>query len=283
VSSPCSGRPSRRATEAQPTGCTVGAVATHVSGTRTIGYDTHGEGAPILVIHGTTQSRTGWDQVRAACSAPLQWVTVEMPGSGESSMPEGPIDLDQVCDDFADLMKVRGHERYHVAGYSLGAVMALHLAARHPGAVESVTSVCGWARTDARMRLTFDLWRRLLSIGTDLFMRYALVDGYTAETLEVLEPMADAAVQLAATMIQPGSDAQLELDARIDIVESLAKVVAPCLVIGGLQDRWVDVSKSRDIVSRVAGSRLVEIDAGHLLIGERADAVAALISEHARV
>jgi len=34
-------------------------VATHISGTRTIGYDIHGDGAPILVIHGTTQSRTG--------------------------------------------------------------------------------------------------------------------------------------------------------------------------------------------------------------------------------
>jgi len=257
-------------------------VATHISGTRTIGYDIHGDGAPILVIHGTTQSRTGWDQVRAACAEPLQWVTVEMPGSGESSMPEGPIDLDQVCDDFAGVMAAHGHDRYHVAGYSLGAVIALHLAAQYPGAVESVTSVCGWARTDARMRLTFDLWRRLIAIGPDLFMRYALVDGYTAGTLEVLEPMAEGAVQLAATMIQPGSDAQLELDARIDIEHSLANIAARCLVIGGLQDRWVDVTKSRDIASRVAGSRLVEVDAGHLLIGERADVVAALIAEHTR-
>lgn len=195
-------------------------------------------------------------------------------------MPDGPIDLDGVCDDFTGLMTSLGHDRFHVAGYSLGAVMALNVAARHPGRVASVTSVCGWARTDARMRLTFDLWRRLIGIGPDLFMRYALVDGYTAATLEALEPMAEGAVQLAATMIQPGSDAQLELDARIDIEDALSAITAPCLVVGGVQDRWVDVSKSRDIASRVAGARLVEVDAGHLLIGEKADLVAALIGEH---
>lgn len=240
----------------------------------------HGDGAPILVIHGTTQSRTGWDQVRAASAAKLQWVSAEMPGSGESSMPDGPIDLDGVCDDFAGLMGALGHDRFHVAGYSLGAVMALNVAARHPGRVLSVTSVCGWARTDARMRMTFDLWRRLIGIGPDLFMRYALVDGYTAATLEMLEPMAEGAVQLAASMIQPGSDAQLELDARIDIEESLAAITAPCLIVGGIQDRWVDITKSREIAARVGGSRLVEVDAGHLLIGEKADVVAALIAEH---
>lgn len=246
----------------------------------TIGYDETGEGPALLVIHGTTQARTAWDQVRAACPRPMRWVAVEMPGSGESSMPVGPIDLDAMCAGFVSVMDSLGHQRFHVAGYSLGAVAALRLAAMRPDRVESVTSVCGWAKTDARMRLTFDLWRRLIAIGPDLFMRYALVDGYTAAALEVLEPMAEGAVQLASTMVQPGSDAQLELDTRIDIESSLSAVSARCLVIGGLEDRWVDVSKSREIAERVGGARLVEVDAGHLLIGERADVVASLIADH---
>lgn len=255
-------------------------MAVHRFGGELIGYDAVGDGAPLLAIHGTTQSRSAWDQVRAACPIALQWVTVEMPGSGESSPPEGPIDLDRMCDGFVAVMDSLGHERFNVAGYSLGAVVALRMSSMHPDRVTSVTSVCGWARTDARMRLTFDLWRRLISIGPDLFMRYALVDGYTAGALEVLEPVAEAAVQMAHTMVQPGSDAHLELDARVDIESSLEHIAARCLVIGGSQDRWVDISKSRDIASKVAGARLVEVDAGHLLIGERADIVANLIAEH---
>ena len=177
-------------------------------------------------------------------------------------------------------MSSLGHDQFHVAGYSLGAVVALRLSARHPDRVRSVTSVCGWAVTDARMRLTFDVWERLIEIDPSLFMRYALVDGYTASALEMLEPMVDAAVAAAPAMVQPGSSAHLELDRRIDIAQSLSSVSAPCLVVGGLQDRWVDISHSRHVASLVSTARSVDLDAGHLLLTEKAAEVAAALAAH---
>jgi pimeloyl-ACP methyl ester carboxylesterase len=130
------------------------------------------------------------------------------------------------------------------------------------------------------MKVTFDLWRRLIAIDPELFMRYALADGYTAAGLEVLEPMFEAVVGMAAIAVQPGSDAQLELDIRIDIEDSLGRIKAPCLVIGGLEDRWVDITKSRHIAATVHGSRLIELPAGHLVIGELAADIAAALSKH---
>jgi pimeloyl-ACP methyl ester carboxylesterase len=130
------------------------------------------------------------------------------------------------------------------------------------------------------MRGTFDLWRRLIAIGPDLFIRYALVDGYTPQTLEVIEPMWEGAVAMAASTVQPGSDAHLELDIRVDIEDDLPLISAPCLVIGGLQDRWVDISKSRHLASQIAHSNLVELPAGHLVIGEMASEIGSLISQH---
>jgi pimeloyl-ACP methyl ester carboxylesterase len=175
---------------------------------------------PILAFHGTTQGANAWSQVQQACSTNLEWVTFEFPGSGESDMPTGPIDLDLVVSDAVALMNHLGHERFHVIGYSLGAVAALQCASLFPDSVITVTSLCGWSKTDARMKVTFDLWRRLIAIDRELFMRYALADGYTAAGLEVLEPMFDAVVGMAASTVQPGSDAQLELDIRIDIEKS---------------------------------------------------------------
>lgn len=255
-------------------------MATHQRNSRTIGYHVSGDGPPILAVHGTTQAANAWDQVREACAVPATWVCAELPGSGESSNPVGPIDLDDTVDDFVDIMTSLGHERFHVAGYSLGAVVALRLAARHPERVRTVTSVCGWAVTDARMRLTFDVWDRLIEIDPSLFMRYALIDGYTAAALEMLEPMVDAAVAAAPAMVQPGSSAHLELDRRIDIAQSLSSISAPCLVVGGLQDRWVDISHSRHVASLVATSRSVDLDAGHLLLTEKAGEVASALAAH---
>ena len=246
---------------------------------RSIGYNVAGEGAPILAFHGTTQSGNAWDQVRVAC-APLQWVNFEFPGSGESSMPDSPIDLNSMVDDAVALMASLGHESFHVTGYSLGAVAALQTAARHSDKVLSVTSLCGWAVTDARMRLTFDVWRRLIAIDPALFMRYALVDGSTAASLAAIEPMHQMVIDMASTAVQPGSDAHLELDIRIDINDALASVSAPCLVIGGIEDRWVDISHSRYLASKITHATLLELPAGHLVIGEMAEAIAGAMSHH---
>jgi pimeloyl-ACP methyl ester carboxylesterase len=247
---------------------------------RSIGYNVNGSGPAILAFHGTTQAGNAWDQVRDTCSEERTWVVFEFPGSGESEMPTAPLQLNEIVGDAVALMKHLGHETFHVVGYSLGAVCALHTAARHKSHVLSVTSLCGWSRSDARMRGTFDLWRRLIAIGPDLFIRYALVDGYTPETLEIIEPMWEGAVAMAASTVQPGSDAHLELDIRVDIEDDLSLISSPCLVIGGLYDRWVDVSKSRHIASQVARSSLVELPAGHLVIGEMASEIGSLISQH---
>jgi pimeloyl-ACP methyl ester carboxylesterase len=247
---------------------------------RIIGYNVNGSGPAVLAFHGTTQAGNAWDQVREACTQERTWIVFEFPGSGESQMPTEPLDLDAIVSDAVALMKYLGHETFHVVGYSLGAVCALHTAAQYKSEVLSVTSLCGWSRSDARMRGTFDLWRRLIAIGPDLFIRYALVDGYTPETLEVIEPMWEGAVAMAASSVQPGSDAHLELDISIDIEEDLSLISSPCLVIGGLQDRWVDISKSRHIAAQITHSSLVELPAGHLVIGEMASEIGSLIANH---
>lgn len=247
---------------------------------RRIGYEVSGAGAPILAFHGTTQSRSGWDQVIAADEAGHSWIKVEFPGSGESSMPTAAIQLDDIVDDAVNLMHHLGHESFAVAGYSLGAVCALHTAALHPSRVTSAVSLCGWAVTDARMRKTFALWRKLINVSPELFMHYAIVDGYTAGAIAMLEPMFDGAVALAAATIAPGSDAHLELDERIDITDDLPRIICPTLVIGGIEDRWVDISHSRHIADTVDGATLLELPAGHLVIGELSGDIARAITAH---
>jgi pimeloyl-ACP methyl ester carboxylesterase len=247
---------------------------------RNIGYSVSGTGQPILAFHGTTQSGNAWDGVRDAGTQPRSWVSFEFPGSGESDMPTGAIDLDESVDDAVLLMQHLGFDQFHVVGYSLGAVAALRTAARHSERVTSVTSLCGWSQSDARMRMTFEFWRTLIATDPKMFMHYAIIDGSTPESVAALEPIFQMAIDMAAAAIQPGSDAHLELDGRVDIEDSLAMIKAPALVIGGLQDRWVDISKSRHIASKIAGAHLVEIDAGHLVIGEKAAELSVLIEGH---
>lgn len=50
--------------------------------------------------------------------------------------------------------------------------------------------------------------------------------------------------------------------------------------MGGIEDRWVDISKSREIAQKVKGSVLLELSAGHLAIGELSQDIALALSAH---
>lgn len=257
-------------------------MATIDVGGQTVGFEVVGEGAgdPLLLYHGTTMNRTAWDLVLAELPTSTTCVKVDFPGSGESSMPAEPLTVEAIVAQALAVLDHAGFERVHVAGFSLGAVIAAATAGLAPERVRSATLLCGWAVADARMRFTFDLWKRLIAADPELFMRYAIADGFTAAAIEGLEPMLDAMVPVGAATIAPGSAAQLDLDATLDITPLLPKIAVPTLVLGAEQDRWVDITHSRSLAAAIPGARLVELPAGHLVIQERAAEVAHLLHEH---
>jgi len=258
-------------------------MATLQVGDATVGFAVEGlsTGIPVLLYHGTTMDRAAWDMVRGSLPPDeFRFVLVEFPGSGESSMPTEALSVAGLVGHGIAVMDELGIERFHVGGYSLGAVIALATAAAAPERVASLTSLCGWATTDARMRHTFDLWKRLIEVDKELFMRYAMADGFTVGALTIAEPMIDVMLPITAGLVQPGSSAQLDLDIVVDIADQLSSIVARTLIIGGVEDRWVDISHSRMLATAVAGSTLVELPAGHLVIQELAVDIANLMREH---
>jgi pimeloyl-ACP methyl ester carboxylesterase len=258
-------------------------MATLQVGDATVGYAVEGPdgGVPLLLIHGTTMARQAWDMVRAAMPADTyRYVLIELPGSGESSMPDGPITIPAVVEQSLAVMTHLGHESFHVAGYSLGAVVALAVAGTAPDRVGSVTSLCGWAVCDARMRITFELWKRLIEADPQLFMRYAMADGFTVNALAVTESMIESLLPLTASLLAPGSAAHLDLDIALDITSLVPSISSPTLILGALEDRWVDISHSHWLHEAIPGSSFQALPAGHLVIQELAVEVAPLLHSH---
>lgn len=247
-----------------------------------IGYAVEGEGPPLLLLHGTTMNRTAFDAVRGAMpsDAAHTFVMVEFPGSGESAMPTEALTVEGLADQAHAVMQHLGHEHYHVAGFSLGAVVAAGLAGLHPDAVRSATLIAGWITTDARQRCTFELWKRLIAADKELFMRYAMADGLTAGAHEMMEPILEMAIGMGAATVADGSAAHLDLDAVVDITDLVVKITAPTLIIGGAEDRWVDVSHSHALAAAIPGSKLEVLPAGHLMITEQAPQIAVLLHAH---
>lgn len=260
-------------------------MSTLLNQTQTVGYGVAGAplgtaGIPVLLFHGTTMSRTAWDLVIAAMPAERTYIQVEFPGSGESSMPQGPLSVEGLVSDALAVLDALEIRRCHVAGYSLGAVIAAATSALAPERIASSTLLCGWAVSDARMRLTFDLWKRLIDIGPEMFMRYALVDGFTAGGLAAIEPMVEQIITMSAAAVSPGSQHHLDLDLIVDISALLPRIKAPTQVISGAQDRWVDPTHGQALADGIAGASFTTLPAGHLVIQELASDVAVLLHSH---
>jgi 3-oxoadipate enol-lactonase len=246
-----------------------------------VAYEVQGSGDHLVLVHGSTGGRATWVQQAPTLAERFTVVLPEYAGGGETPLPDEPLTVDLLVEQVLAVADAVGADTFHLAGYSLGACVVAALAGDHPDRVRSLALVNGWAKTDARMRFTFDLWERLYTQDRELFTRYVLADGLGRDTFELFGDGVEAMIPMMQGGFSAGSGAHANLDARIDIESKLASITAPTLIIGGLTDRWVDIAHSRSMVELIPDARIEELDCGHVSLTEKAPEVTALLLEHA--
>ena len=103
-----------------------------------LAYERTGAGEPLVLLHGLGHRRQGWNAVIPRLAAERDVITVDLPAMGESP-PPAVGDYRTMADMVEKLVGELGLERPHVAGNSLGGLIALELAAR--GSVRSATAL----------------------------------------------------------------------------------------------------------------------------------------------
>jgi pimeloyl-ACP methyl ester carboxylesterase len=109
--------------------------------TVTLSYTREGSGEPLLLLHGIGHHRQVWDPVIPALAGERDVIAVDLPGCGESpALPDGMAhDLSTMSTVLTALFRALEIERPHVAGNSLGGLLALDLA--RASLVRSVTAL----------------------------------------------------------------------------------------------------------------------------------------------
>jgi len=97
--------------------------------TVTISYARVGTGEPLLLLHGIGHHRQAWDPVVDILATERDVIAVDLPGFGESpALPDGLThDLSTVVPALGALCEALEIEQPHVAGNSLGGLLALEL------------------------------------------------------------------------------------------------------------------------------------------------------------
>ncbi|MET7492614.1 alpha/beta fold hydrolase [Streptomyces sp900116325] len=97
--------------------------------TVSVAYERTGSGEPLLLLHGIGHHHQAWDPVLPALAPERDVIAVDLPGFGVSpGLPDGvPYDLGSVVPVLGAFCEALGVERPHVAGNSLGGLLALEL------------------------------------------------------------------------------------------------------------------------------------------------------------
>ena len=112
-------------------------------------YEIHGEGRPLVLLHGGLGSSEMFAPVLPAFAEHHQVILVDLQGHGRTADIDRPLDIRLIADDIAALIEHLGLDRPDVAGYSFGGGVALQTAVRHPERVGKLVAASAGIRRNA--------------------------------------------------------------------------------------------------------------------------------------
>jgi len=113
-------------------------------------YETHGDGQPLVLLHGGLMSNETFGPVIPALVAGgHQVIAPDLQGHGRTADIDRPIDHRLMADDIAALIRHLGLEQVDLVGYSLGGGVAMFTARKYPELVRKLVTVSANVRRDA--------------------------------------------------------------------------------------------------------------------------------------
>ena len=101
-------------------------------------YEVHGQGRPLVLLHGAYQTADTLGPLLPGLAESHQVVVPEMQGHGRTADIDRPITYEAMADDTAGLMRHLGIENADLVGYSMGGGIALQVTIRHPELVRKL-------------------------------------------------------------------------------------------------------------------------------------------------
>lgn len=242
-------------------------------------YEVHGEGEPLLLIHGLAGRGDGFARQIPALSKQFRVITFDNRGVGETDQPEEPYSIPQMADDAAGLLEALGVESSHVFGVSMGGMIAQELVLRHPHRVRKLALGCthsGIKHCEPSPQWVTDIFKSLPGKPRQQVVRECVPFNFSRYTQEHNQPLIEAEL---ARMIDNRQklhayNNQINAIYAFDAYDRLPQITAPALILTGAEDVLIPPANSRTLAARIPNARLIEFEqAGHLFFIEKADEV----------
>jgi pimeloyl-ACP methyl ester carboxylesterase len=251
-------------------------------------YFVGGDGPPLVLVHGLGGSATNWAELAPLLARRHRLLVPDLPGHGRSEPLPAVSGLAPYADRIVAVLRHEGIDEAPVVGHSLGGLIVLRLALRHPSAVSAIVLAASaglsvgnvWGRN---LLTAFTVLRpgrlagryRTLVAASPLLRR--LVFGFVS----VADPagLTEAAVegflagQVLHTDVGSAWHALRAEDPRLE----LERIRCPALVLWGADDVQLPLQDAFEYARRLRAPLRTIAGCGHLLIGEAPEACAAAI------
>lgn len=126
----------------------------------------YGKGEPLVLVHGITHRRQAWYPVAEELAEQREIILVDLPGHGESDplVRDGRPVADVLRDEFKNFLAEQGLDRPHVAGNSLGGLVALVAGAEGDARSVTALSPAGFWNTNAEFAYTRRIFLQACSL-----------------------------------------------------------------------------------------------------------------------
>jgi pimeloyl-ACP methyl ester carboxylesterase len=101
-------------------------------------YLTAGAGAPLILLHGYTQTSRMWTPILPLLAERFTVIAPDLPGIGDSAIPAGGLDMKSAAIHIHALARSLGVEKARVVGHDIGLMVAYAYAAQFPAEVEKL-------------------------------------------------------------------------------------------------------------------------------------------------
>jgi len=246
-------------------------------GPRDLHYELTGHGPPLVLVMGLGVAGEAWRPLVPLFEG-FRTLTYDNAGVGltrdraTGAPPEPPYATVGFADDLAGLLRVLELGPAHVVGVSMGGAIAMHLAAREPSLVRTLTLCATWPKADGLLRQVFAFREDLLErLGPEGLLRYVSLFAWGPPAWEA----GGVAVAATEALVGPGAPAwdddecrrylgHLRASVEHDATGVLGAIEAPTLVLVGEGDILTPTRFGRAMADAIPAATLeLAPDRGH--------------------
>jgi len=231
-----------------------------------INYQIEGAGPWLVMSHSLACAVSMWDEQVEALKHRYKVLRFDTRGHGATDAPAGAYTLALLADDLHALLDALGITSPHFVGLSMGGMIGMTYALKHPGVFKSLVLCDTSSRVPPEAQ---PVWDERIKTATEQGMAPLVEPTLKRWFTEPFLARRNSVVERVASLIR-STPAQGYVGCcyaipKINLTDRLAAIKCPVQTIVGDKDVGTPVAMSEAIHKAIPGSELVVIaDASHL-------------------